>query len=42
MDNVFIERVWRLLKYEYVHLHAIETGSEGSLVHGDGRACDGV
>lgn len=28
MDNVFIERLWRSLKYECVHLHAFETGSE--------------
>lgn len=28
MDNVFIERLWRSVKYEYVYLHAFETGSE--------------
>ena len=28
MDNVFIERLWRRLKYECVCLHAFETGSE--------------
>jgi putative transposase len=28
MDNVFIERLWRSLKYECVYLHAPETGSE--------------
>jgi len=28
MDNVFIERLWRSLKYECVYLHAWETGSE--------------
>jgi putative transposase len=28
MDNVFIERLWRSLKYEYIYLHAFETGSE--------------
>jgi putative transposase len=28
MDNVFIERLWRSLKYECVHLHAFETGPE--------------
>lgn len=28
MDNVFIERLWRSLKYEEVYLHAYETGSE--------------
>jgi putative transposase len=27
-DNVFIERLWRSLKYECVHLYAFETGSE--------------
>jgi putative transposase len=27
MDNVFIERLWRSLKYECVYLHASETGS---------------
>lgn len=28
MDNVFIERLWRSLKYECIYLHAYETGSE--------------
>lgn len=28
MDNVFIERLWRSLKYECVYLHAFDTGSE--------------
>jgi len=28
MDNVFIERLWRSLKYECVYLNAYETGSE--------------
>lgn len=28
MDNVFIERLWRSMKHECVHLHAFETGSE--------------
>jgi len=28
MDNVFIERLWRSLKYECVYIHAFETGSE--------------
>jgi putative transposase len=27
MDNVFIERLWRSLKYECVYIHAFETGS---------------
>jgi putative transposase len=26
-DNVFIERLWRSLRYECVYLHAFETGS---------------
>ncbi|GBQ14670.1 transposase [Swaminathania salitolerans LMG 21291] len=28
LDNVFIERLWRSLKYECVYLHAFESGSE--------------
>ena len=28
MDNIFIERLWRSLKYGCIHLHAFETGSE--------------
>ena len=28
IDNVFIERLWRSLKYECVYLHAFETASE--------------
>ncbi len=28
MDNVFIERLWRSVKYECVYLHAFETGTE--------------
>jgi len=35
MDNVFIERLWRSLKYECVYLNAFETGSE--LRTGPGR-----
>src|SRR3954468_14425651 len=30
MDNVFIERLWRSLKYECVFLNAFETGSQAS------------
>jgi len=26
MDNVFIERLWRSLKYECVYLHGFENG----------------
>lgn len=28
MNNVFIERLWRSIKYECIYLHAFETGSE--------------
>ena len=28
LDNVFVERLWRSLKYECVYLHGFETGSE--------------
>ncbi len=28
MDNVFIERLWRSMKYECIYFHAYETGSE--------------
>jgi putative transposase len=28
MDNVFIERLWRSLKYECIYVNAFETGSE--------------
>ena len=28
LDNVFVERLWRSLKYEYVYLHAPDTGKE--------------
>jgi len=28
MDNVFIEPLWRSLKYECVYLNAFETGSD--------------
>jgi len=27
LDNIFIERLWRSLKYECIYLHAFETGS---------------
>ena len=35
MDNVFIERLWRSLKYECVYLHATETGSQARATLGD-------
>ena len=28
LDTIFIERLWRSLKYECVYLHAWETGSQ--------------
>jgi len=28
LDNIFVERLWRSLKYECVYPHAWETGSE--------------
>ncbi len=27
-DNIFIERLWRTVKYEYVYLHAFEGGQD--------------
>jgi len=33
MDNVFIERVWRSLKYEEVHLKACADEPRGALRH---------
>ena len=35
MDNVFVERLWRSLKYECVYLHAFETGSDARKSIGD-------
>ena len=31
IDNIFIERLWRSLKYECVYLHARETGAQARL-----------
>lgn len=31
MDNIFIERLWRSLKYENVYLHAYENGMEARM-----------
>lgn len=28
LDNIFIERLWRTLKYKCAYLHAWETGSQ--------------
>lgn len=35
MDNVFVERLWRSLKYEEVYLNAYENGSEARIGIGD-------
>ncbi|MBJ2154128.1 DDE-type integrase/transposase/recombinase [Paracoccus sp. IB05] len=35
IDNVFIERLWRSLKYECVYLHAWETGSQAKSAIGN-------
>jgi putative transposase len=35
MDNVFIERLWRSLKYECVYLYRPETGTEARMRIGD-------
>lgn len=32
LDNIFVERLWRTLKYEYIYLHALSNGHE--LWHG--------
>jgi putative transposase len=31
LDNIFVERLWRNLKYECVYLHAWEAGSEAKV-----------
>jgi len=35
MDNIFIERLWRSLKYEAVHLHELTDGFHAERVIGD-------
>ena len=35
MDNVFIERLWRSLKYECVYLHNFENGREAKSLIGN-------
>jgi len=35
IDNVFIERVWRSLRYEKVYLKAYESPKEAELAIGD-------
>jgi putative transposase len=32
-DNVFVERIWRSVKYEEVYLHDYRTVSEDRAVH---------
>ena len=39
IDNVFIERLWRSLKYECVYLHAWETGSQAKAGIGGWMSC---
>ena len=41
MDNVFIERLWRSLKYEEVYLKAYETvtGARLGVLRGSGGHC---
>ena len=34
MDNIFIERLWRSLKYEAVYLHELENGDHARQVVG--------
>jgi putative transposase len=36
MDNIFVERLWRSLKYEEVYLHAYATVAEAGLVSAPG------
>ena len=31
MDNVFIERLWRSVKYECIYLYAIDSGAQARL-----------
>jgi putative transposase len=33
-DNVFVERVWKSIKYEDVYLHAYETVQEARMLIG--------
>ena len=35
MDNIFIERLWRSLKYEAVHLHKLTDGFHAERVIGE-------
>ncbi len=35
MDNIFIERLWRSLKYEAVYLHELADGFQAERVIGD-------
>lgn len=30
MDNIFVERLWRALKYERIYLNTYETGAESN------------
>ena len=35
LDNIFIERLWRSLKYEAVYLHELRDGTESRSAHRD-------
>lgn len=35
LDNIFIERLWRSLKYEWIYLHAFSGGREARQGIGD-------
>ncbi len=35
LDNIFVERLWRSLKYELVYLHEFETVKEAKIMIGD-------
>ncbi len=38
-DTIFIERLWRSVKHERVHLHAFETGFEARAGIGKWMTC---
>ncbi len=40
MDNIFIERLWRSLKYEAVYLHELTDGFKAERVIGEWIAFD--
>jgi len=40
MDNIFVERLWRSLKYEEVYLHAYATVAEAKASIGSWLDCE--